>query len=390
MKANPGGQVGPQDVVGRDGLIQRLWGALGRQSVALVAERRMGKTVLAKKMAAEGPNGVLTIWQDLERCHSPLEFVEAVLHEVQTYLGRFRKNALRVRAFIAELGGVEIAGMIRLPESLSHQWKPLLVRTMEDLAEHQQGLVVFFWDELPLMLKNVKERLGEETAMELLDTLRAVRQTHTQIRMFFTGSIGLHNVITSLKRKGYANAPVNDMHIVELPPLDLPDAAELARRLLEGEGIEVELDSDLPRAIAESVGRIPYYIHHVVAQMKERGGEWSGEAVAALVSRCLTDDHDVWELEHYRSRIDVYYDADDRPFVLGLLDVLAGADGPLHFAELFDLLKSQIVTEDRERTRELLTLLRRDHYLTQDEDGRFRFRFPLIRRWWRLRRGLTQ
>jgi hypothetical protein len=29
-----------------------------------------------------------------------------------------------------------------------------------------------------------------------------------------------------------------------------------------------------------------------------------------------------------------------------------------------------------------------DHYLSRDSGGGYRFRFPLIRRWWKLDRGL--
>ncbi|MGB2823475.1 MAG: ATP-binding protein, partial [Phycisphaerae bacterium] len=250
--------------------------------------------------------------------------------------------------------------------------------------------IVFFWDELPLMLKNIKERHDEDAAMELLDTLRAVRQTHKRVRMFFTGSIGLHNVITSLRKDGYVNAPINDMHVVELPPLALADAAELARRLLEGEGFQIEPADPLPQAIARAVDRIPYYIHHVVDEMRQRHTDCTAEGVEQIVSQCLTASQDSWELDHYRTRISGYYDEEDRPFVLGLLDVLAGAGEPLHFPDLFNLLKSQIATEDEERARDLLTLLRRDHYVAQEDDGRFRFRYPLIQRWWRLNRGLTQ
>ena len=32
--------------------------------------------------------------------------------------------------------------------------------------------------------------------------------------------------------------------------------------------------------------------------------------------------------------------------------------------------------------------MERDHYLKRDEDGRYRFRFPLIQRWWKINRGL--
>lgn len=36
----------------------------------------------------------------------------------------------------------------------------------------------------------------------------------------------------------------------------------------------------------------------------------------------------------------------------------------------------------------LLRLMDADHYLIRDTDGGYRFRFPLIRRWWKLDRGL--
>jgi hypothetical protein len=49
MKANPGGQVAPSEVVGRDSLILDFWDILERQSFVLSAERRMGKTCILRK-----------------------------------------------------------------------------------------------------------------------------------------------------------------------------------------------------------------------------------------------------------------------------------------------------------------------------------------------------
>lgn len=36
----------------------------------------------------------------------------------------------------------------------------------------------------------------------------------------------------------------------------------------------------------------------------------------------------------------------------------------------------------------LLRLMDADHYLSRETDGTYKFRFPLIRRWWKLDRGL--
>jgi len=56
MKANPGGQIAIEDVVGRDQLIQTLWDTLEGTSVIMTAERRIGKTSIIRKMNAQ-PRG---------------------------------------------------------------------------------------------------------------------------------------------------------------------------------------------------------------------------------------------------------------------------------------------------------------------------------------------
>jgi len=66
MKANPGGQISPSEIIGRDALIQRLWRILERQSLVLSAERRIGKTCIVKKMREEAPQDKLPIYHDLE------------------------------------------------------------------------------------------------------------------------------------------------------------------------------------------------------------------------------------------------------------------------------------------------------------------------------------
>jgi hypothetical protein len=52
--------------------------------------------------------------------------------------------------------------------------------------------VIFFWDELPWMLDNIRAGGdGDRVAMELLDTLRELRQAHPRLRMVFTGCASL-------------------------------------------------------------------------------------------------------------------------------------------------------------------------------------------------------
>lgn len=388
MRVNTGGGLGPDEVIGRGDLIARLWDVLERQSVVLSAERRMGKTQVVQKMTQEAPPGILAIYRELENVVSPAEFVERILDDVQAYLPQYLRAKGWLRELWGGLGGSELGGLFKIPESKARDWKRFLEQTLVGLVQREEWQIIFFWDEVPLMLDNIKRRAGEDTAMEVLDTLRGLRQTHPKLlRMVFTGSIGLHHVVTALKRSGYANAPINDMHIEEVLPLAPHDAEYLAEQLLIGEAIPIMDRALAARRIADVTDRVPFFIHHLVGALRETDSVNGPADVDEAMERLLDKPQDPMQLTYYRQRIDTYYAPNERPLALGLLDTLAVADGPLSFDDLFNRLKARLATEDREAALGLLALLQRDHYLLR-ERGAYRFQFPLIARTWRRQRGL--
>jgi hypothetical protein len=392
MKTNPGGQLEIGEIIGRDKLVDRLWKILARQSLILTAERRMGKTHVLKKLMANLPAGVLAIPEqlprDLESMHTAAEFVESVFRDAEIYLSRSTRTAKRARDFLSKLGGTEVGGVFKFPEQKNLPWKDILIGTIEDLIEKQEKPVVFIWDEMPLMLFNIAQNQDKQTAMQVLDTLRSLRQTHSNLRMVFTGSIGLHLVLSDLKLAGHANDPTNDMAIEELLPLEHHDACDLAMKLLKGENVTAGNLEEIANEIATSADRIPFYIHHVVDQIQTRGDRAIPGMAEEIVSDLLTDPHDAWHMRYYLERIDTYYQPQDKPFALSILDSLCTSDGSLPFNNLFDLVKSQIRIEDRENCLRVVTLLLRDHYLIQDKNSHYAFRLNLIKRSWQLQRGL--
>lgn len=387
MRANPGGRIPSGQVFGRDQLIRRIWGILDGRSLVLSGLRRIGKTQVITKMVEEAPQGKLAIYRDLEGVRDPVEFVEIFFRDVETYLSGMKRIAARTRRLLEQIAGSEF-GPAKFPAVVAPHWKPVLTNIVDDLVEHQDRPIIFFWDEVPLMLYNIKRDHGEAEAMELLDTLRSLRQMHPGLRMVFTGSISIHLVISALKRGGYANDPTNDMEHLDVPPLLLADAKELARQLLEGEGIQVNDIDATAGALARAVDGIPYFLHHVVEQATSKDGALDTAIVISLVDESLADPMDRWHLRHFRERIGVYYEPTERPIVMSLLDIMASLPNGERFDQLFDLTKAKIAVEDEELVRTLLMLLQRDHYIVQLADGRFQFRFPLIKKWWRLHRGL--
>jgi hypothetical protein len=389
MKANPGGQIATDAVVGRQQLLAILWETIEQQSLVMTAERRIGKTTLIRMMADRPADGWLPVLQDLERCHTASEFAMAVYREVHQFLGRTGKVTRRVKELLSALGGTEVGGLFRLPDQAKTPWKDVLTQSVEDLVHENQASekrLLFLWDEVPFMLASIRDREGEQTAMEVLDLLRALRQTHGSLRMVVTGSIGLHHVLTSLRDKDYNNSPLNDMAAIAVPPLQEADAAHLAELLIEGESLKSPDPKATALAIAREADCFPFYLHHIVKALKIRGLEATPDNVARVVASHLVDANDPWELLHYRQRIPTYYRDDQKP-VLVILDELAGRETS-SVNELLNMLKNVSTFDDRERLLRVLSLLERDHYLKRDEDGRFRFQFPLIRRWWKINRGL--
>lgn len=217
----------------------------------------------------------MPIFQDLEQYHSAYVFAIAVFRVVDKYLSTGSRTARRTKALLKSLGGSEIGGVIKLPTFSSEPpWKDILNSAIQDLIDEknkQDERPLFLWDEVPYMLESIKKNEGEVVAMELLDTLRGLRQTHAGngLRMIFTGSIGLHHVIKSLKVKSYANSPVNDMYITPVPPLDSESAQELASKLIKGEVIEIQFLDKTAVAVAKVSDGFPFYIHHIVKAMKQ-------------------------------------------------------------------------------------------------------------------------
>lgn len=390
MKANPGGQIDIKAVIGRERLIQILWETVEQQSLVITAERRIGKTTVIKKMRAEPAPGWVPVFQDLERCHSASEFAMAVYKEIHQFLSTKGKVTRRAKEWFTAVGGTEVGGLFKLPEKAGAHWKDVLTRSVEDLIHENDASgsrLLFLWDEMPFMLANIRDREGEQTAMEVLDLLRALRQTHGGLRMVITGSIGLHHVLTSLKDKNYGNSPVNDMAQIDVPPLEERDAIHLAGLLVDGESLSSPDRQTAATAIAHEADCFPFYVHHIVKALKIRGLDATPANVAQVVASQLIDANDPWELLHYRERIPIYYGGDHKTVFL-ILDELAGPREVASINELLAMIKGASTFDDRERLLRLLSLMERDHYLKRDADGRYRFRFPLIRRWWKINRGL--
>ncbi len=386
MRTNPGGGLAPEEVVGRDALIAELWDKLERHGVMMTAERRMGKTSVLRKMLAQQPPGVTAFYWDLENIRSPETLVREIFNKVSEDLGNSQKWQGKVQQLLKNwgLGGEKIAG-VSLPKP-DLTWQQHLQGMVQDLsaqvADRERWL--FLFDELPLAIDNIRQDQGASSAMEVLDTLRMIRQDYPQIRMVYTGSIGLHHVVAELRKQGYRNAPTNDLPPVEVEPLAEYDAWKLAQDLLMGEKVATADLSAVSQSIASAVDGNAFYIHHCVARLKGMAQSIDVPQVEAMLKAAVRQ-YDVWDLGYFEKRIGSYY-GENAKLALLALDELA-PESALTFGDWWNRVSIQIPDLDKEAFRSTLNLLEQDHYICRNDAGAYRFRFSLVQRYWHQQRG---
>ena len=389
MQINPGGRLNTKDVMGRDNEIARYWRVLERQGLVISAERRIGKTHIVLKMRDECLSGYLPFYQDLEAVHSTAELIRSIYGTVHRSLSTLSGLKAHIAKWSSLIPG-RIAG-VDLPTG-DNAWQALLSEAFDDLIGiADDRIILMLWDEFPLMLHNLQRREGDDAAIQLLDFLRALRLARAdRLRFLFTGSIGLHLVLRSLRRAGNTNDPVNDMLSLTVPPMAHRDTCELAAALLGETCAAPAQIPDLASRIAGEVGGFPYYVHHVVDQLDQLRRPPVPQDVSSTVDNLIYDPHDPANFDHYVSRLSSYYADEDRSLALVVLDTMAGQASPTPVPELLNLCRHRDPSLADERLREVLTVLAEDHYIEPRKSAggaAYDFRWQLVKKWWKERRS---
>lgn len=389
-------------IFGREKIIKHIWKLLKEHSILFTAERRIGKTTVLKELVDNPQEGFIVIFSDLEKIDTPLEFVNDILNKAAPFMKVTDNASKRFTDFWGALGGAEIGGIIKIPEKREQDWKEILISSIAAICKNTDETIVFLWDEIPYMLQKINEheaRSGsvENNSLRILDTLRALRQEQENLRMIFTGSIGLHHVIDSITDDTYSSEPTNEMEELGLEPLNNKSAREMAIYTLEKDADMKEPSEELLEAIITECDNVPFYIEKLLRRLSVHDATISSESINEEIFLILTDAKDSWELEHFRKRLKDYYEGDVKDnngklikkhiVAKAILNHIAIEEAPQSINDCHRVIKSTFSLDNKDVVIELLKSLVKDHYLLRSRDG-YQFSFSLIKRWWLLAEGL--
>lgn len=390
LTPNPGGSLTAEQVYGRDRLISGYWETLGQQSLLLLAPRRIGKSSICTRMVAHPAPGFEARMRSLEGLGRAAELVERLYEDVQPLLSQKQRTFKNLLSLVRAVGGAIQTNQLRITVP-PPDWRAHLDAVLADLeayGEEHQTRVVLMWDEFPLFIDNLVRTGNDREAMQLLDALRAARQRHHHIRTIFTGSVGLHEIIDELKRRGYGNEPINDVARLVVPVLEPEAAVALARALVRGLSTAGKPDAARDEALTQALARLseghPYVLQHLAWRLRARN-ERSVDAAEEELDALIDAATDPLDLGHWLDRLAHHFDHGNRSLAGRVLDQLAMEEKGLLPTELVKRLRNDDPQVDADRVRDLLRTLRRDQYLER-RDERYRFLFGFLRRWWAAER----
>lgn len=370
------------DFLDRRAEVEKLWWLVERNSVLMLAPRRVGKTSLLFRLIDQPKVGWHCFFCNVEPATTEAEFVARLLAKVleRESPGSWARLKPRLRELIGELDSIKL-GPVEITQRIGSRWQEVGAALVHSIAKLEDKSLLLI-DEFPIFASQLlQEPNGIQRTEQFMSWFRSIRNDpdlpYGAVRFILTGSIGLDAVV---KRVGITNT-INDLEPFTLKPLTPELADELLRRLAEGEGVVLE-PALRSRALSKLSGLIPYHIQlyfrvlidQVIFEKREISPSSIDEAYTTLLSgeRRL-------HFEHWRERLN-HPSAEPAIRDLKYAILEAAAKDP-HGVALDSIRQMRAKHAQGESEDFVLQSLEHDGYLVRNGD-RWRFASLLLRDWW--------
>lgn len=361
----------------RDRIERRILHELRKgQFVHFTAPRRVGKTSILKAIASRDYDDLICIFENIESDRYSADLYKRLIKLIEKALSK--KKALWEKA-LSYLNSKKIKGVSVDGVDLDHgelDYKKLFLDLVDALQETEVRVVLLV-DEFPDVISNIYRNEDREAALDVLNTIRSVRQTKEFKRSFglvLSGSVGLTHVIRNIGRSKL----INDLHKIPLEPLSGSQCDAFIDFLSDGATLQI------PQPVRDHIKErlqqyIPYYIQLVVeggdVLTDDQGRiELSIEDVDHVYDK-LTKDND--KFIDWVDRIRDYH-SKDYGFLKAVLTITAH-DGGVTIQSIANIAAQLNTVEYEELVHQVLI---KDGYLTKDEMS-YTFASPLLRDWWK-------
>ena len=382
MRNIVGPPVSGEDFWDREEVIELIRNSLKKQSVLLSAPRRFGKTSIMRKIYEDSMD-YLPIFIDVEGLERPEEFISILISEVYKRNKNLKDNFLKNIGIkiLERIDKIDIWKLrISLRENLKENWFELGRELFKTLKISEKP-ILFLIDEIPLMIRNIKDKEIAKSFLHWLRGLRQMPEISDKTRWVFGSSIGFNYVIKSV---GTTSEVINDLKTIRIAEFERSQAEGFIKKLIYEE-IEIkDLDSSIIDGILHKVGTpIPFFLQVIINELINlvKGGRFlSPDLIKDAYDQMLSP----WNrsyFEHYYERLAIYYEPQMARVVKKMLSLIAKKD-TVNETELLELFRKETEGKEDEDTFSLiLSDLENDFYVVK-RDTYYQFSTKLLKDWW--------
>ncbi len=399
------GTIPDHQIIGREQEIIKILRLMKGQSISIEQIRRMGKSLLLKKLAYLCNENKLPKEFENEKIKAKYfsfqgkenlgEVIDVLIKELETLKEWYQIDFSKTYDFVRKIVGAptidvnDVKFTFNLPE-YKKSWKEIFFKTLDDIADSQENSdskLILIFDELPIMLWDWYKASKHDEAIELLDILRERRQKLESkgIRFIYCGSIGIKVVLKTFKEEfGYTGEATNDMEEFGLDAL-IKSESDLLCECYTLSGMKI-IENNKPaiwNLVYKLTNGLPFYISKMFNIIQTEfdlilNEENINKSYDLLMNSTLN--HQAFN--QLKDRISIYYPADQKEISIEILKVLSKEDDFI----LEEVLQTKLKYESKEIS-EVLYQLFSDHYLVReikDDKRAFKFKYEIFKKWWRI------
>lgn len=390
----PGGVPEPEELIGREHLIEVLWAELDANNILLVAPRRFGKTGVMRYVLKRPHDNYIPVYIDVEDISDPKNFASEILaaileqNKLRKIITSITKLPGSIKEFITkhidELGPEEFK--VKLKEALPESWESIVKRLVLEM-EKSKETVVFIFDEFPQMVENIARKHNPEAARNILVWFRSLRMRQKEelrrFRFIIAGSTSIDMTLRELNMSD----KLNDFFRLPIDPIE----PKYARKLLNGlaETHDLTFSQEAFDIFFELIGApIPYFIHLFFSQLllepslKER--ELSPDDISKVYHKRVLGRSCHKYFDHYRQRLKRYGEPRERGAVAILCEIAGTATNRVSDSHLYSVYKKARKKGDSElEFRDIMADLECDWYVSLDPStNEYYFLLDIVKDWW--------
>ena len=368
----------------RDKVIHQIWRKLKQgEDLLLTAPRRIGKSSILHYIKKNPHDGYIVKYLSIMGVdNSNIYFKQiynALLENDEIYgfwnhfLEKRKSDAKNVKDKVTNIGldGIGLEGEDK--RDYYEETKELLKSLPKETKR-----VVFLLDEFPETVSNIAQHSHEE-AIKFLQDNRDLRQLNhdADIQFIITGSIGLSNVVKRLTNDKHL---INDLTLIDIPPLDNNEASLMIDRLCMGlkeDGISLTFSNEVKAYFFKKIGRtIPYYIMMIVDELANEPKEVTQNEIDKIIEQIVKSRSRADYFSNWKTRLKDAFRPKEEQVAIKILTHISKKN-KMHYDEMKKI-------DKKIDLKAILEVLEYDGYISE-EKRIYQFNSPLLKEWWEYR-----